>query len=164
MMDKITEEMSVAEALRLDPRSREVFDRHGLKGCGGENGPAESIAFFAAVHEIDPGRLLGELNQPTPDSKPAHRYEKSSADVIYRRFFKAAIVTVLSVGCMWGACSVSSGVWMATYRFMGYEIRPAILPHIEFYEPVASTRFVWANRENPSHENIISKGYCGWVR
>jgi hypothetical protein len=43
-MNKITQEMSVADAVQIDPRSREVFDCHGLKGCGGKSGPVESIA------------------------------------------------------------------------------------------------------------------------
>jgi hypothetical protein len=129
MMDKITAEMSVAEALRTDPRSREVFDRHGLKGCGGESGTAESIAFFAAVHQIDAGQLLRELIEETPDSKPAYVYQEGPADVIYRRFFKAAIVTVLSVGCMWGAINLLQ-IAMG-HSFLQLQLLPAIHAHAQ---------------------------------
>jgi hypothetical protein len=33
-------------------------------------------------------------------------YKEGPADVIYRLFFKTAIITVLSVGCMWGAINL----------------------------------------------------------
>jgi hypothetical protein len=128
-MSKITAEMSVAEALRRAPRSREVFDRHGLQGCGGENGPAESIAFFAAVHQIDAGQLLGELNREAPDSGRPYIYKQAPADVIYRRFFKAAIVIVLSVGCMWGAINL---LQIAMGRsFLQLKLLPAIHAHAQ---------------------------------
>jgi hypothetical protein len=68
-MNKITAEMSLAEVLRITPGAREVFDRHGLKGCGGESGPSESISFFATVHGGDAVALLSELNQEKPDSR-----------------------------------------------------------------------------------------------
>jgi hypothetical protein len=128
-MEKITAEMSVAQALQIDPRLREVFDRHGLKGCGGENGPAESIAFLAAVHQIDAGPLLREVNQQPPDSKPAYVYEERPADIIYRRFFKAAIVTVLSVGCMWGAINLLQ-IAMG-HSFLQLQLLPAIHAHAQ---------------------------------
>ncbi len=75
-MTKITAEMSVADAVRVAPRTREVFDRHGLKGCGGEHGPSESISFFAAVHQIDADQLLRELNQETPVPDQPYVYKE----------------------------------------------------------------------------------------
>jgi NnrS protein len=129
MMTKITGEMSVAEAVRISPWSREVFDRHGLKGCGGENGPAESISFFAAVHQIDVDELVRELNQQTPNSGQPYIYEEGPADVIYRRFFKAAIVTVLSVGCMWGAINLLQ-IAMG-HSFLQLRLLPAIHAHAQ---------------------------------
>jgi hypothetical protein len=63
-MSRITAEMSVAEIVQRDPRLRKVLDRHGLKGCGGEHGPSEPIAFFAAVHQVDVDELVRELSRP----------------------------------------------------------------------------------------------------
>ena len=36
--------------LRQFPQTRTVFDRHGLRGCGGRLGPYESVSFFARAH------------------------------------------------------------------------------------------------------------------
>jgi hypothetical protein len=128
-MIKITGEMSVAHAVQIAPQTREVFDHHGLKGCGGEHGPSESISFFAAVHQIDLDQLLGELNDKAPVAGQPYTYQEGPADVIYRRFFKAAIVIVLSVGCMWGAINllqISLG-----HSFLQLSLLPAIHAHAQ---------------------------------
>ncbi|HEX7287265.1 MAG TPA: NnrS family protein [Candidatus Angelobacter sp.] len=128
-MSKFTEEMSVADVVQAAPHAREVFDRHGLKGCAGENGPAESIAFFAAVHQVDVDRLLGELNQVAPVPGLPYTYKEGPADVIYRRFFKTAIVTVLSVGCMWGAINLLEIALGGSFLQVG--LLPAIHAHAQ---------------------------------
>ena len=61
-MTEITKMTSVSEIVKACPTARKVFDEHGLKGCGGENGPRESLAFFAAVHQVDVEALVQELN------------------------------------------------------------------------------------------------------
>lgn len=128
-MKRITGEMSVAEVVRVAPQSREVFDRHGLKGCGGEHGPAEPISFFAAVHQIDVDQLLRELNQEAPVPGRPYVYKEGPADVIYRRFFKAAIIIVLSVGAMWGAISLLQIAMGGT--FLQLKLLPAIHAHAQ---------------------------------
>src|SRR5579884_2875605 len=50
-MKEITASTSICEILQACPSARRIFDKHGLHGCGGENGPAESLEFFASVHE-----------------------------------------------------------------------------------------------------------------
>ena len=128
-MNKVTAEMSVAEAVRVVPNSREVLDRHGLKGCGGEHGPSEPISFFASVHQIDIDQLLLELNQETPVAGEPYVYKEGLADVIYRRFFKAAIVTVLSIGCMWGAINLLQIALSGS--FLQLKLLPAIHAHAQ---------------------------------
>jgi NnrS protein len=128
-MTKFTGETSVADVVQAAPHTREVFDRHGLKGCGGENGPSESIAFFAAVHQIDVDRLLGELNQEAPVPGRPYIYKEGPADVIYRRFFKTAIVTVLSVGCLWGAINLLEIALGGSFLQLG--LLPAIHAHAQ---------------------------------
>ncbi|MEO6197939.1 MAG: DUF1858 domain-containing protein [Dehalococcoidia bacterium] len=54
---------TVREAVQRYPGIHVVFDRHGLHGCGGADGPIEEIAFFARVHQVDPALLLRELNE-----------------------------------------------------------------------------------------------------
>jgi iron-sulfur cluster repair protein YtfE (RIC family) len=67
-MNKITEDMSVAEIVKSCPDARRVFDRHGLKGCGGEHGPSEPLAFFAAVHQVNLDELVREINDEMESS------------------------------------------------------------------------------------------------
>ena len=53
---------TVREAVQRYPGIDAVFERHGIGGCGGPDGPVEPIAFFARVHQVDPAALLRELN------------------------------------------------------------------------------------------------------
>ena len=104
---EITKETSVAEIVKMCPGARSIFDEHGLKGCGGENGPSESLAFFAAVHQADLDDLLREIHAEMASPLPKTQvYNESLQDYIYRRFFKAGVATVLTVGCLWGAINL----------------------------------------------------------
>jgi hypothetical protein len=92
----------IPDLLRAAPQVRPVLDRYGLRGCGGEQGPAESLEFFARAHEVPLPALLEELRAagaapPQPAEKPA------AADAIYRPFFKAGILVTLTAGAAWGA-------------------------------------------------------------
>ena len=106
-MKQITGSTSIAEILKLCPSARRIFDRHGLKGCGGENGPAEALEFFASVHQVDLEAILRDLNAEmhNPPREP-YVYQESLADYIYRRFFKTAIVIALSLGGAWGVMAL----------------------------------------------------------
>ena len=128
-MDKIAADTSVAEALRRAPHARQIFDRHGLKGCGGEHGPAEPISFFAALHQVDLAPLLRELNQEVQAPQQTYTYTEGPADVIYRRFFKAAIVIALSVGCMWGAINLLQIALRGSFQQLS--LLPAIHAHAQ---------------------------------
>jgi len=103
----ITENTSVAEVVKAVPGARRIFDRHGLHGCGGANGPSEPLSFFAAVHEVELTRLLEELNAEAQRPQEQVAYREGLEDYIYRRFFKAAIVIVLTVGALWGAVNLA---------------------------------------------------------
>ncbi len=94
----------IPDLLRTAPQARVVLDRYGLRGCGGPNGPHESLGFFAKAHDVPLGRLLDEIRAAPPapavmTPAPADR----RADAIYRPFFKASIAVVLSLGAVWGA-------------------------------------------------------------
>ncbi|MGH9469425.1 MAG: NnrS family protein [Terriglobia bacterium] len=107
MSKQIEASTSVAEIVRRCPSARKIFDRHGLQGCGGENGPAEPLEFFARVHQADLAALLDELNAAaeTPATE-SYVYRESLADYIYRRFFKAAIAILLILGGLWGLAAL----------------------------------------------------------
>ena len=94
------------DLLRTYPQARAVFDRHGLRGCGGRLGPYESVGFFARAHAVDERRLMRELLEaitapPAAGAEMAHR--PAVADTIYRRFFTAGILLILTAGATWGA-------------------------------------------------------------
>jgi hypothetical protein len=106
-MSKITKLTSVAEIVKLCPAARRIFDKYALKGCGGEYGPTEPLAFFAAVHKVNVEALVEELNAEIENpSQERYVYQETLPDYIYRRFFKAGIAVVLSVGCLWGAINL----------------------------------------------------------
>ena len=106
-MSEITSNTSVAEIVRRCPNARRIFDRHGLKGCGGEHGPSEPLSFFAAVHQANVDELLREIDAEMQNpSSQTYVYKETLQDYIYRRFFKAGIAVVLTVGCLWGAINL----------------------------------------------------------
>ncbi|HXZ79164.1 MAG TPA: hypothetical protein VEG30_04485, partial [Terriglobales bacterium] len=88
-MSEITSTTSVAEIVRRCPNARQIFDRHGLKGCGGEHGPSEPLSFFAAVHQANVDELLREIDAEMQNpSSQTYVYKETLQDYIYRRFFK----------------------------------------------------------------------------
>src|SRR5512142_272076 len=103
----ITENTSVAEIVQAVPGARSIFDRHGLHGCGGAYGPSEPLSFFAAVHQVDLKGLLEELNAEAARPQSRGTYQETLQDFIYRRFFKAGIAIVLTVGALWGAVNLA---------------------------------------------------------
>jgi hypothetical protein len=98
-------ETMIPDLLCRHPAARPVFDRYGLNGCGGRLGPVESIGFFARTHGVDPQRLMAELAAAVADpaAAPAPPADSTAADAIYRRFFTAGIILVLTAGATWGA-------------------------------------------------------------
>ncbi len=106
-MAVITKSTSIAEVLERCASARRIFDQHGLRGCGGVGGPAESLEFFATVHQANLDELLRELNaEIAKPSAAALPFQESIADYIYRRFFKAGVAVVLSIGAFWGAINL----------------------------------------------------------
>lgn len=103
----ITAEMFLPDVVERYPSTRVVFDRYGLKGCGGPQGPSEPISWFARLHGVALDQLLRELNDAAkdPHATPV-AYQSSIADTIYRPFFLAGLATVLTLGCVWGAINL----------------------------------------------------------
>jgi len=127
-MTDLTRMTPIEEILERYPAARQVFDRRGLHGCAGEQGPAETLEFFARVHGVDVDTLIAEIQ--TEMAKPApkpYAYEATLADYIYRRFFKAGIAVVLTVGALWGAVNLLE---IALRRnFLLLHLVPAIHAH-----------------------------------
>lgn len=105
----INEQTPLPDLFRIHPEARAVFNRYGLRGCGGEAGPAESIEFFARTHGVDRERLLAEVGEVLVDPHArecacaALEAERPRlADTIYRPFFLAGLLVILTVGAGWG--------------------------------------------------------------
>src|SRR5512145_1411664 len=88
---RIAPHMSVRAILAAYPATAAVFDRHGLMGCGGEEGPQEPLELFAHAHHVDVGALLAELRAAAP------------APSSYRRFIATSLGFALTFGATLGA-------------------------------------------------------------
>ncbi len=62
-------EMTIFEALRAHPRSREIFLKHGMTCINCMGAQMESIADGAHVHELDADLIVRELNDLLMDEK-----------------------------------------------------------------------------------------------
>ena len=108
MKASLTAETLLPDLIATFPSTRAVFDRYGLRGCGGEFGPNEQVGWFARLHGVPLETLLSELNQAArqPQTVNTSDWSPSISDNIYRPFFLAGIATVLTLGCMWGAINL----------------------------------------------------------
>lgn len=97
----ITKDWTLPELIGKYPGTRKVFDEAGLHGCGGASGPHETVEFFARVHGVPLEKLLGDL-EAAKDAAP-EVYREDLGDVLYRRFFRGAIVVILTAGATLGA-------------------------------------------------------------
>jgi len=104
MSATINTQTMIPDALKAHPQLRGILDNYGLKGCGGEFGPAESMDFFAKTHGVDLPKLLHELNAAVENPKlaPPVDFKPSLADSIYRRFFLGGIAVTFTAGAVWG--------------------------------------------------------------
>jgi hypothetical protein len=126
----VTRDMELPEILARYPTCRKVFDRYGLVGCGGPLGPRESLAFFARAHRVDEARLLAELQEAIRNNaleSGSPDYAPGPGDVIYRRFFRAGIVTMLTFGCVLGA--VNLAIMAASHRLASLDMRAVTWAH-----------------------------------
>jgi uncharacterized protein involved in response to NO len=103
---------SVREILTRYPSAEAIFERHGLLGCGGPNGPREPVAFFARVHRVDPEVLLAELNAHVAglvhqESTPAP--ERRHPRAIYPLFLVTSLGVAILAGFTTGVIALASG-------------------------------------------------------
>ncbi len=102
----VTSETMLPDLIRAHPATRHVLDRYGLRGCGGEHGPVESVQFFARAHGVAEAQLLAELRDavanPTSVQPALPEADAALADSLYRPFFLAGMAVVLTAGATWG--------------------------------------------------------------
>lgn len=107
----ITSETMIPDLLEAYPQSRAVLDDFGLRGCGGPRGPHESLGYFARAHGLDESKVLAQISSAINSESIPGRAEDATpasnspefADTIYRPFFIAGILTILTLGATWGA-------------------------------------------------------------
>lgn len=109
----------IPDLLRATPQARPVLDRYGLRGCGGEFGPHESLEFFARAHDVPLDQLLGEIRGAieTGDAEQPgmSAFTETLADTIYRPFFRAGIAVVLTLGAAWGVILLLRIAWSGSF-------------------------------------------------
>ena len=107
---QLDEQTALPELFEAHPESRAVFNRYGLRGCGGDRGPAETIGFFASAHGVQARRLIEQVQRSIDDplARAQAREQLAGdarprlADAIYRPFFLAGLLVILTVGAAWG--------------------------------------------------------------
>jgi len=107
---QINEQALLPDLFKAHPETRAVFNRYGLRGCGGEHGPAETIGFFAGTHGVDLNHLIQQVQEiirnPVARQQAARQLNDDArprlADAIYRPFFLAGLFVILTVGAAWG--------------------------------------------------------------
>ncbi len=109
----IDPEMTVREVIRRFPATLPVFDRHGLMGCGGSQGPVEPLGWFAQVHHVDLDGLVEELEEaaarvepPAPVAAAVPSRSEIARENLYRRFLKAALLFTFTGGSLLGASAL----------------------------------------------------------
>jgi hypothetical protein len=102
--------MTVREILTSYPSAEAVFERHGLLGCGGPNGPREPIGFFARVHRVDPKILLHELNDHLARvaSVETPRPKNATGMVVYPLFIASSLLIAILAGFTTGIAAIAS--------------------------------------------------------
>src|SRR5215469_4947269 len=126
----ITREMELPAVLSRYPACRPIFDRYGLTGCGGDLGPQEPLWFFARAHRVDEATLIAELESVARAAGPSSdrpRFAPGPADTIYRRFFKAAILTMFTFGCVMGGINLA--VMAARHQLASLDLRAVTWAH-----------------------------------
>jgi metal-sulfur cluster biosynthetic enzyme len=117
MTQPITTSTTVREAVTSYPGAERIFDKHGLTGCGGPDGPAEPIGFFAAVHHVEPRQLVAELNEYAASLDRAPEPPRPALDAgghTYPLFLTTSLLLALVVGVTTGiAAAITGGGWGA---------------------------------------------------
>jgi uncharacterized protein involved in response to NO len=110
MPEPISERSTVRDILLAYPDAEPIFERHGLVGCGGPNGPLEPLGFFARIHRVDPDALVRELNQfvggrSEERGQPARPAPGHGRD-LYPFFLATSLTLALVIGLVLGLAAL----------------------------------------------------------
>ncbi|MBI5308483.1 MAG: DUF1858 domain-containing protein [Planctomycetes bacterium] len=116
-MDKIRQDFTVKEVIEKFPVTRRIFETYGIM-CGGNILPEKPLSFFAKMHNIDPVKLISDLQALVDQKEPSGDVDiitKPQTEHVYEIFVRTAIIIVLSTGCLYGATLLA---FMAFHRSM----------------------------------------------
>lgn len=123
-----TKTQAIPEVLQQFPQARVVFDKYGLKGCGGEHGPQETLEFFAIVHKVPLKSLLAELEEAAKaPAVTAEPYRETLGDILYKRFFRAALFVLLAAGASTGVLTIIQVALRGNYK--STDLLPIVQAH-----------------------------------
>ena len=108
-MSTINGNTSVREVVRTCPDARRILDRHGLRGCGGDNGPNESLSFFATVHQVSVDELVREINDEMRNPSAQHYVYKETFDGLIWQVFETPLRHRRRGGGLRGPWGILSG-------------------------------------------------------
>jgi uncharacterized protein involved in response to NO len=110
------DETSVREIVSRWPATRPVFERAGLMGCGGPNGPDEPLNFFAKVHHVPLEPLKRSLLEVIRQGSARPRRELAIAPAAalalepvhrYVPFLLASVALTLTFGATLGMINLA---------------------------------------------------------
>jgi uncharacterized protein involved in response to NO len=105
----ITPDMTVRDVNIRYPACREVFNLHGMGGCGGKFGPPEPIDFFAKAHNVPLDKLLEDLRAAAASGGEAagQSADEKLSTTLYKQFVWVAIFFTLTLGTAWGVYNLT---------------------------------------------------------
>lgn len=114
--DPFADDMTIREILIRWPATRSVFERAGLAGCGGPNGPDERLDFFANVHHVPLEPLKQSLQEVIRPHSPRAGRELAIAPAAalafepvhrYVPFLLASVALTLTFGATLGMINLA---------------------------------------------------------
>ena len=96
--------MLVSDVSRQFPQCRPVFEKYGIAGCGGADGPPEPLFIFAAAHHVPLPELVSELNAAVRGEWKEDRARKGAptedleSEQLYKRFVFGALAVAVTLG------------------------------------------------------------------
>jgi hypothetical protein len=138
-------ETSVRDSLTRYPSAEQVFERHGLLGCGGPNAPQEPIGLFAGMHHVEPAVLVRELNahlttHPEGESLSA---PGRPVTVVYRGFIVSSLIIAVVAGFTTGIAAITADSFNWGIRGVDWHILIQTHGRLQLYGWAASLSLAW---------------------
>lgn len=124
-MSEISQTMLVSEINVKFPQCRSVFEKYGIAGCGGADGPPEPLFIFAAAHRVPLPELVSQLNAALRGEWKEDRAQKGApteeleSEQLYKQFVFAALLVALTAGFGLGVVNLTRISLAQSYSAIG---------------------------------------------